>query len=157
VDEMTFAPFDPEELGEWLHRERASYIQERINSGDTPEEATANADLSLERSFPGGSPGALQMVGRVLCGSEHVGELWIGPFGSDPRRWWVWNIVIDEQKRARGYGRKTMILAEELAAARGATSIGLNVFAHNSVARHLYQSLGYEETSVQMRKVLDPA
>ena len=53
------------------------------------------------------------------------------------------------------------MLAERLAAANGATTIGLNVFAHNVVARGLYRSLGYDETSVQMRKSLlgrpDPA
>ncbi|MCU1494550.1 MAG: sortase-like acyltransferase [Acidimicrobiaceae bacterium] len=48
-----------------------------------------------------------------------------------------------------------MLLAENLARANGATSIGLNVFAHNRVARDLYSSLGYRETSVQMRKELD--
>jgi ribosomal protein S18 acetylase RimI-like enzyme len=50
-----------------------------------------------------------------------------------------------------------MLLAEELARTQGATSIGLNVFAHNVVARELYSSLGYTETSVQMRKGLNPA
>ena len=133
MSEMTFEAFHPEALGEWLQRERATYIQERINAGDTREEATASADLAIERSFPGGSPRRGQMVGRVVYGGEHVGDLWIGPFGSDPSRWWVWDIVIDEPKRGRGFGRKTMILAEELATAHGATSIGLNVFARNAV------------------------
>lgn len=43
---------------------------------------------------------------------------------------------------------------EQLARAAGATTIGLNVFANNVVARSLYSSLNYQESSVQMRKAL---
>jgi len=50
-----------------------------------------------------------------------------------------------------------MLLAEELARTNGALSIGLNVFADNTVARNLYASLGYRETSVHMRKQLSPS
>jgi len=82
--------------------------------------------------------------------------LWIGPYSDDPQRWWVWNIEIDDAHRRKGLGRKAMLLAENLARDNGANSIGLNVFAHNRVARNLYQSLGYEESSVQMRKALLP-
>jgi hypothetical protein len=47
-----------------------------------------------------------------------------------------------------------MKLAEQLALQNGASSIGLNVFAQNHVARNLYLSLGYEESSIAMRKAL---
>lgn len=85
-----------------------------------------------------------------------MGHLWLGPFGDDPHRWWVWDVMIDESRRGEGLGRQAMLLAERLAAARGATSMGLNVFARNAVARRLYLALGYEETSLHMRKPLGP-
>ena len=47
-----------------------------------------------------------------------------------------------------------MLLAEEQAHGAGATQIGLNVFGHNTVARRLYEALGYETTAVLMRKEL---
>jgi ribosomal protein S18 acetylase RimI-like enzyme len=157
VSDVTFDAFGPVELASWLEQTRSGYISERMAAGDTLAEASANADASLGRTFPGGSPGPGQMVGWISHNGVHVGELWIGPFGDDPLRWWVWNVGIDEGRRGLGLGRKAMVLAEELAAANGATSIGLNVFAHNDVARRLYLSLGYEETSIQMRKsVLAP-
>ena len=49
-----------------------------------------------------------------------------------------------------------MLVAEELARAGGAVTLGLNVFAHNVVARNLYASLGYREAAIQMRKDLTP-
>lgn len=156
VHGITFDAFSPTELAAWLERSRADYISERTAVGDTLAEARTNADESLSRTFPGGSPGSGQMVGWISHNGVHVGELWVGPFGDDPHRWWVWNIAIDEESRGQGFGRQGMVLAEQLAAANGATSIGLNVFAHNDVARTLYQSLGYEETSIQMRKSLPP-
>jgi ribosomal protein S18 acetylase RimI-like enzyme len=156
VSEMTFEEFNAAELAAWLARSRSGYISERMASGDTRDEATANADASIDRSFPGGSPGPGQMVGWVSYGGVRVGELWVGPFGDDPQRWWVWDVVIDETRRGQGLGRRTMILAEDLAAAHGAASLGLNVVAGNTVARRLYRSLGYEETSIQMRKSLLP-
>ncbi len=151
---MTFAAFDPPDLAHWLVGSRANYIEERIAAGDSRQEAEANATGAFERLLPGGSPGPGQLIGRAQFGGQSVGFLWIGPAGDDPQRWWVWDIVIDDDQRGRGYGHQAMLLAEQLARAAGATTMGLNVFAHNVVARNLYTSLDYEESSVQMRKTL---
>lgn len=133
---------------------RANYVKERMAAGDSQEEAEANASVSFERLLPGGCPAPGQLIGRVHSGGQPIGFLWIGPAGPDPQRWWVWDIIVDDDQRGRGYGHQAMLLAEHLARAAGATVIGLNVFAHNVVARSLYASLGYEESSVQMRKTL---
>jgi len=53
-----------------------------------------------------------------------------------------------------GYGRAAMELAEAEALSRGASELGLNVFGHNQVARHLYESMGYTATSINMKKDL---
>ncbi len=156
MDPVSFEPFEPADLADWIGRSNAEYIEERMAAGDTLEEATANAQASMQRTFPNGEPGPGQLVGRLVCGGQQVGELWVGPSGPDPERWWVWNVEIHEQFRSRGLGRKAMLLAEELARTNGAKTIGLNVFAHNQAARRLYTSLGYEETAVQMRKDLVP-
>jgi ribosomal protein S18 acetylase RimI-like enzyme len=144
----------PGELGAWLDEQQRGYIQERIAAGDSPAEAKDNATRTLLHLFPGGTPVAGQIVGAVMEDGHQVGTLWVGPAGADPQRWWVWDIAIDAAHRGRGLGRATMVLAEDLARAAGAVQIGLNVFGHNSVARHLYASLGYAESAVQMHKVL---
>ena len=156
MDEIAFEEFAAVDLVPWLEQQRSGYISERMAAGETQAEAEANAEASMGRLFPGGSPAPGQLVGWILHRGDHVGQLWVGPFGDDPRRWWVWDVAIDKERRGQGLGRGAMILAEGLAAAHGATSIGLNVFAHNQVARRLYQSLGYEESAVQMRKELSP-
>ena len=87
--------------------------------------------------------------------SSTAGLLWIGPQSTEqPDRWWVWDIVISKAFRGQGLGRQVMLLAEIEARARGAVELGLNVFAHNTVAVNLSQSLGYEMTSMRMQKRL---
>ena len=66
----------------------------------------------------------------------------------------IYDITIDPDHQGRGYGRATMRLAEDEARSRGIGRIELNVFGGNDVARGLYRSLGYVETSVQMGKDL---
>jgi ribosomal protein S18 acetylase RimI-like enzyme len=147
-----FELFDQTDLAEWLVRSKSECINERVAAGDTPDEATANAEASLQRTFPDGSPAPGQLAGWLVWRGRRIGELWVGPFSSERERWWVWDIRVDEKFRGHGLGREAMVLAEELARRNGAISIGLNVVAHNTKARGLYASLGYRESSVQMRK-----
>jgi ribosomal protein S18 acetylase RimI-like enzyme len=156
MDEVSFEQFGLSDLTEWLSHSNAEYIEERMAAGDTLDEAKANTETAMQRIFPNGVPDPGQLIGRILWKGEQIGELWVGRFEADPERWWVWDLKIDEAFRGRGFGRRAMLLAEELARTSGVTSIGLNVFAHNDVARNLYASLGYHETAVQMRKELTP-
>jgi ribosomal protein S18 acetylase RimI-like enzyme len=67
---------------------------------------------------------------------------------------WIYDIEIVRERRGEGYGRRLLRAVEQLAAERGATTIGLNVFGGNAVARGLYESCGFEVSSLQMRKAL---
>lgn len=147
-----FEQFDQAELTEWLARSTSNYIEERVASGDTPDEARDSAHASLERTFPGGMASPAQRAGRLVLAGERIGELWVGQFADDPQRWWVWNIRIEDHFQGRGLGRRAMLIAEDLARAGGAVTLGLNVLAHNGAARSLYSSLGYREVTIQMRK-----
>jgi GNAT superfamily N-acetyltransferase len=151
---LTFEPFEPAALATWLVGVRTSYVEERVAGGDSRGEAEANADDSLARLLPGGVPLPGQRIGRLLDDGTPVGNLWIGPYGDDPERWWVWDVAIDEDRQGQGLGRRAMLLAEQLARDAGAATLGLNVFTANTVARRLYASLGFRDTSAQMRKDL---
>jgi ribosomal protein S18 acetylase RimI-like enzyme len=152
--EVEFEPMTGDVLAAWLARSRAGYVAERMASGDSSAEAEANADAAHERLAPGGIPAPGQLIGHVRGPDGVVGHLWLGPAGNDPARWWVWDVAIQPEFRGRGFGRAAMELADLLARTHGATTIGLNVFGHNVIARNLYVSLGYEEAAVVMRKDL---
>jgi ribosomal protein S18 acetylase RimI-like enzyme len=152
--EVEFEPMTGDVLAAWLERSRDDYVAERMASGDSAAEAEANAAAAHERLAPGGIPAHGQLIGHVRGPDGVVGHLWLGPAGNDRARWWVWDVAIKPEFRGRGFGRAAMELADLLARTHGATTIGLNVFAHNVVARSLYASLGYEEAAVVMRKDL---
>ena len=154
---ITLRPLDGRALPAWLERSRTAYAEDLIATGVPDREAHRRARESLERAFPSGAPGPGQAVLDVVDGSgRSVGHLWIGPdMSGDPGAWWVWDIAINADRRGKGFGRAAMLLAEEYAREHGARTLGLNVFGFNTRARGLYESLGYETTSVRMRKTLD--
>jgi ribosomal protein S18 acetylase RimI-like enzyme len=96
------------------------------------------------------------LIFRVEADEQPVGWLWLAL--RNPRAeagvGFIYDITIDETLRGRGYGRAAMRLAEEEALRNGLHALALNVFGQNAIARALYSSLGYRETSVQMRKEL---
>jgi ribosomal protein S18 acetylase RimI-like enzyme len=69
---------------------------------------------------------------------------------------YIYNIEIKSEHRRHGHATQALQALESIAAAKGATSIGLNVFAHNTGAQALYRQLGYQPTNMNMRKPLQP-
>jgi ribosomal protein S18 acetylase RimI-like enzyme len=158
---VTLRPVPPERMPAWIQRSADEYARDLVSLGQPPADAQRVAEAGMAESFPTGRPRPGHAVLDVLdAAGEPVGYLWIGPetdaqAGGDA--WWVWDVVIDEQRRGEGLGRAAMLLAEDHAAAHGARTLGLSVFGFNLAARRLYESLGYGTTSVKMSKLLHPA
>jgi len=80
--------------------------------------------------------------------------LWIGPHATGQIcAWWAWDIAIDAHQRGKGFGRDALLLAEDRVREHGGSRL-LNVFGFDAAGRALYESLGYETTSVRMLKKL---
>ena len=134
----------------WVdHRDR--YAGDLVdNGGLTPADAQAKAAKDTEW---------LRRLGALLLEIEHEGArvgrvvLWLDAF-EKPGNAWLFEIVLDPAVRGRGLGREALRLAEAEARARGMTRIDLNLFAGNAVARSLYASEGYAESSVHLGKPL---
>jgi ribosomal protein S18 acetylase RimI-like enzyme len=144
------------EAGGFARGQLTSYVEARVTSGEHRDEAERVAEQQMTLLFPGGRPAPGHVVFAVVdADGADVGAIWIGPRTPDhPEHFWVWDVSIDEPYRGQGLGRSAMVLAEAEARARGATQLGLNVFGSNVVARGLYESLGYETSSLVMRKAL---
>ncbi|HEX6526641.1 MAG TPA: GNAT family N-acetyltransferase [Streptosporangiaceae bacterium] len=157
---LRLRPATRDEFDEWLPRQEAGYVEHILASGSLPPaQAREKARRDTARAFGGGLDTPGQLVFRLLAGDEPVGWLWLAVPGGDadlrnPRMAWVNDVEVDEEFRGRGYGRQAMLLAEQEARDRGMTSIGLNVHGHNTVARALYDSLGYQVMTQQMKKPL---
>lgn len=153
---IRLVPISRENFPQWVQRSVAAYETDLVATGVSPEGAQAQAESSIVAAFPEGAPSADNAVFDIVDpAGASVGYAWVGRDRSeDPSSWWVWDISIDPECRGRGYGRGGMELAEEYARTRGATTLGLSVFGFNAGARGLYESLGYETTSIKMRKTL---
>lgn len=66
----------------------------------------------------------------------------------------IYDVEADAAKRGKGYGRAATRLAESRALAAGLERVRLHVFAENVAANRLYESLGYQVTNENRRKVL---
>ncbi len=152
VMNLTLRPMSPGDLAAYIARSTEEYVRELVRAGMREEQARANADAGIASAFPGGVPANDNEAFDVLDGEQRVGLLWLGP--QSPGTWYVMDIEIRAELRSQGYGRATMLLAEDVARAHGATHLGLNVFGHNPGARALYESLGYEIQAIRMRKAL---
>lgn len=153
---LTLIPLPPEKFSSWLGRSTSEYITDLIATGIPEEQAKENAQSTMTRSFP---EGQATLTNAVFTLEDEVlgdvGYLWVGQDTSgDPTSWSVWDIGVEAEHRGHGFGRQAMILAEDYARSHGGQTLGLNVFGFNKTARGLYESLGYETTSIKMRKTL---
>ncbi|MFF0790124.1 GNAT family N-acetyltransferase [Streptomyces spiralis] len=144
-------PLTGAEYGPWLEHGKAGYAQSWIDRGVPADEAWAKSESDHARLLPQGpvTPGMLLSV------LEHegtpVGTLWLS-VGDDKA--YVYDVEADERFRGRGHGRSLMLLAEAQAVAAGKRVLGLNVFAGNTPAERLYDSLGYRPVLYALYKEL---
>ncbi|MEV8587225.1 GNAT family N-acetyltransferase [Streptomyces sp. NPDC051180] len=149
-------PMTEGEYGRWEARAKAGFAQSWIDRGVPEEQARTKAEDSHRRYLPEGlaTPGVAIHV--VVREGRPAGFLWTGRIELEPGRWaaFVYDIEVEEDQRGRGLGRALMLLAERVASEAGETRIGLHVFAGNTPAIRLYESLGYRTTLVNSAKEL---
>lgn len=150
-----FEPMPPEDFADYWKYSVESWARDMkraklIDENMTFEEAEAHVRQFIPEGMK--TPGHFFMY---LCdGDERVGRIWLEVRKRGVVEAYLWDIVIEEEFRGKGYGGKAMILLEEYARERGAVKISLNVFASNDIARRLYRNSGYREAAISMIKEL---
>lgn len=144
-------PMTEAEYGPWLEKSHEDYMRSWAERG-VPE---AEARVKSERDHAALLPDGLRTSDASLSVLEHegvpVGTLWVASRDGGA---YVFDVETDADHRGKGHGRTLMLLAEAQAIAAGYRSIGLNVFAGNTPAERLYESLGYETKAYAMYKTL---
>lgn len=144
------------EFGAYRARLIPSYAAEHVQAGDwDPDRAEELSARAIDDVLPAGprTAGMLMFVAETGQGDQ-VGNVWIALDRPRPGAAWIYYIEVSPEHRGEGYGRALLNAAEEAAAQRGVTAIGLNVFGANAVARRLYETNGYQVASVVMQKPL---
>ena len=154
---VTLRKLSADEYEEWSGAELRGYVEEIVASGTMSREAAEEKGRrDTADTLPQGLATPGQLIFRLEADGQPVGWLWLSLRNrrAEAGVGFIYDISVDEAFRGRGYGRAAMQLAEDEGRRNGLHALGLNVFGHNAIARTLYSSLGYQETSVQMRKEL---
>ncbi|QDQ10489.1 GNAT family N-acetyltransferase [Streptomyces spectabilis] len=144
-------PMTDAEFPDWLAHAKETYAHDWIERGVPEAEAHDKAARDYARFLPEGpaTPGTRLSV--LTEAEAPVGALWLAERGDET---FVYDVEVREEHRGRGHGRSLMLLAEGQCLAAGRTRIGLNVFAGNTPALRLYESLGYEPDAYGLYKQL---
>jgi ribosomal protein S18 acetylase RimI-like enzyme len=156
TNELRLRPMTTEELPAYIARLEVEYAVELHESaGISLQAAKEESRQSTIESFPEGRVGPNEQVwvAEDATGSR-VGVLWMAHRepGTPKEHAWIYDIEVDEARRGEGWGRKLLDLAEEQTRALGLTSLRLNVFGQNTIARELYRTQGFAESRVTMVK-----
>ncbi|MER6324139.1 MULTISPECIES: GNAT family N-acetyltransferase [Streptomyces] len=144
-------PMTPEDFATWLAYEAEHYARTWMERGVPEADARAKARRDHEVLLPRGQDTENMLFSVLEHQGERVGTLWLA-LRED--RAFVFDVEAEAAHRGRGHGRTLMLLAEAQTVAAGRPLIGLNVFAGNTAAERLYESLGYTATRYSYCKPL---
>ncbi|MFC9942676.1 GNAT family N-acetyltransferase [Streptomyces pratensis] len=149
-------PMTRREYDEWAATSVGTYARSWVERGVPEDQARRKSETDHATNLPDGlaTPGMYFHV--LVHDGEAVGHVWVarreGPDGEGLG--YVFDVEVREEHRGRGYGRALMHLAEEITLDAGLGLLGLHVFASNTPALRLYESLGYEVTQYNLAKAL---
>lgn len=134
------------------------YAAEKVAAGRcTPEEAMVESIEEVAKLLPLELDSDGQFIFVAELGNERIGTIWMS-INKDlevPRAFGVY-IEIEPTLRGQGLGRDLMYATRLECRKLGARGFALSVFGHNSIARNLYESLGFEVTETLKKAVLTP-
>jgi len=155
---IRFAPFDQADFQAWLVEAIPSFALANVDEGTwTLAESIVLSQGAHDALLPQGlaTPGQFFVHVHDVATDERVGMLWWAEAAKGgAMQAWVYNLTINAAARGRGYARAALREFEGVAREHGMQQLGLHVFGHNHVARRLYESLGFEPSSLTLRKIL---
>ncbi|NUO58839.1 MAG: GNAT family N-acetyltransferase [Hamadaea sp.] len=147
---VTVRRMSADEFGPWWTEQLAGYAESFVLNGLlTEEQARERAERQSGELLPSGLDTPGHDIYTVVAEDKPVASIWVC-HEVEPDTSFVFDVVVEDGHRGKGYGRAAMLAAEQSALDAGSHVLGLNVFGHNEVALRLYTSLGYRPTS-QMR------
>ena len=118
---------------------RRSDPDERERLAEVVTALSSQEDAALLTAHLGGS-----VVGLVHVAVRDVPPAASLPFRHGARQGWIHHIVVSAAARRTGVGSALDAAARSWASDRGASSIGLQVWAYNQSAAGFFRALGYD-------------
>ncbi|MBF2361950.1 GNAT family N-acetyltransferase [Listeria marthii] len=143
------------DLEDFLSTAITDYAKEKVEAGTwNEEESLAKSQDSFNKLLYDGITTPNEYLCKIV-NEEKIGYLW---FHVDEtlsgKTAFIYDFVIFEAFRGKGFGTKTLAALDTLAKEMGITKIELHVFAHNQTAIGLYNKVGFQNTDITMAKYL---
>ena len=155
---VTLVEMDETSFGGYTDHLLHDYAADKVKAGVwSADEAEDRATKELEGLLPDGTLTRAHYLYAVRDESvpAEVGIVWISPRDSGAgRTLWIYDVIVHDGFRRRGYASRILHLVEDKARELGATKVELHVFGHNHAARALYGKTGYSPTAIFMSKPL---
>ncbi|MFF9571141.1 GNAT family N-acetyltransferase [Streptomyces sp. NPDC014685] len=149
-------PMSAEEFDAWRSTSVEEYAQSWIDRGVPADQALRKSRSDHDRNLPDGRDTEGMLLHVLVARGEAVGHLWVSVREEieGVSAGYVFDVEVAEEHRGRGHGRTLMLHAERLVLAAGLHRLGLHVFASNTPALRLYESLGYRTARYNLAKTL---
>ena len=161
IDSISLVELDEAPYQEYRDHLVRDYAADKVRAGAWSEsEAQIRAAKDVDGLLPEGpaTQGHFLYSVREDAADAEVGTVWFALRDSGVGRYvWIYDIIINENFRRRGYASRTLELVEARAKELGAKSVELHVFGHNQGAQALYAKVGYSVTSITMAKQVGAA
>lgn len=141
---IRFKEMSDDEFDKFAEWSISDYSQDLIKSGRcSKEKAFESAKKGFNEILPQGKYTKDNFI-YVVVNSENddVGLIWYVKYTESEA--FIYDFLIFEKFRKKGYGKQTLLLVEEEVKEKGFNRIGLNVFKFNKPAFSLYKCLGYK-------------
>ncbi|RPK73687.1 putative N-acetyltransferase YycN [Streptomyces sp. ADI97-07] len=155
-DGSTGRPMTGQEFAAWAATCVEAYAQDWIEQGVPEDQARRKSETDHATALPDGMATEGMRFHVLVHGDAVVGHVWVARHGTpegEPTGY-VFDVEVREEYRGRGHGRALMHHAENLTLDAGLDVLGLHVFASNTPALRLYESLGYGTTQYNLAKAL---
>jgi ribosomal protein S18 acetylase RimI-like enzyme len=152
----TLVPMTQSEYDVYLTHLIPDYAADNVRAGYWDEsEALEKSRQQTAALLPQGLQTKDNYIYTLVDGEQAVGMIWLkAQLDRAVKSGFIFDVMVDEKFRGKGYGKQIMALIEDKARELGLKSIGLHVFGYNTVAKNLYESVGYEVSSLNMIKQL---
>jgi ribosomal protein S18 acetylase RimI-like enzyme len=147
-----------EEFETYARDSSKAYADDMIRAGYWTAEGGRGIGLEeFKRLLPRGTSTKDNFLRWIEDGATgmRVGLVWYALQKRGRSQLFIYDIMIFEGFRRRGYATDTLSFLEVEAKSLGAEAIGLHVFAHNLGAIRLYEKAGFKAASLNMVKDLE--
>lgn len=146
-------PLQQSDYEVFLEHSIREYAADHVRNGNWPAEgALERSREQFDHYLPGGIHTQDQYLWSLVDDSNNkIGVLWVQV---KEQKAFIFDFVIDEKFRGKGFGKQALIAMEETLNSMGAESVALHVFGDNLIAQELYKKAGFKITGIHMKKIL---